>query len=677
MIAPGSDIECERVVADLLAYMTLVEKAGQLAIRPAPRADDRNDADSFTRALRDGRIGAVSGITSREQAEAFQQIAIEESRLGIPLLFPLETGSGIATILPSPLAAAASWDLDAIEHGERVIAQEAEALGANWAFSPDIRFSSPEDDSLASSSGEQLHLVSRIASARVRGLQFSGGSLNPSMLACLELSTTLTAPARGDGTRTHRRPTDAMAVAAAVISESRVGSIGFDGLAGDNRQALGQTTAFLKSPGGFDGILLSEWEKLSAQARSNDTGSSREPMPVEALVAAVENGSIALAQIDDAVARVLRAKYRIGLFSAPLSDGNLRQRSSLPTPVYNREVALNLARRSIILLRNEPELLPLGIDSGDVLVIGSAANDRRMPLGNAGGIAASVIDGLEQLGIPHKFVPGLALRESGTVPGRMIEADRMAIGMACEAAKRANTILVVMGETAEGGLGEAQLQLLTSLQSITERLVLVTLGARHIDPQIGGRPLACLLHAGQLGTMSGHAIAEVIAGEYVPSGKLPCAIPALDGGAGLPFGHGLSYADFALTDFALELGRDRIYAFADLRNVGEFEGIETVQLYIRRYRNGHVARQMHLAGFQRLALRSGERETLTFEIGANEIGEYREDGRFRVEEGRFDILLGLSSQRGLGGEIVLPAAIARAMAGAPLRPATTGNLRSA
>ena len=677
MISSAADIECERVVTDLLAYMTLVEKAGQLVVRAAPRAEDRSESESFTRALRDGRIGAVSGIASREQAEALQQIAIEESRVGIPLLFPLETGSGLATILPSPLAAAASWDLDAIEHAERVVAQEAEERGANWALAPEIRFSGADDVTPANSSGEQLHLVSRIAAARVRGLQVAGGSTNPSMLACLDLSATLAVTTRREAARSDRRSTDAMAIAAAVIGDSKVGSIGFDGLAGENRQVLDRTIAFLKAPGGFDGILLSEWERLSAQARSNDTGGSHHAMPVEALVAAVEDGRIPLAQVDDAVARVLRAKYRIGLFSAPLSDDAVRRRGSLPTPVYNREVALNLARRSIILLRNEPELLPLGIDSGDVLVVGSAANDRRMPMGMADGIASSVIDGFEQLGIPHKFVPGLALREGGTVPGRMIEADRMAIGMACEAAKRAQTILVVLGETAEGGLGEAQLQLLASLRSITERIVLVTLGARHVDPQIGGQPLAGLLHAGQLGTMSGHAIAEVIAGEAVPSGKLPIAIPAHDGDRGLPFGHGLSYADFALTDFALELGRDRIFAFADLRNVGDFEGIETVQLYIRRYRDGHVARRMHLAAFQRVPLRPGQRETLTFEIGANEIGEYLEDGRFRVEDGRFDILLGLSSQRGLGGEIVLPAPIARAMAGAPLSPAAGFGLRSA
>lgn len=677
MIPTGADTESERVVADLLAYMTLVEKAGQLVVRPAPHPDDRGEAESFARALRDGRVGAVSGIATREQAEALQQIAIEESRLGIPLLFPLETRTGIETIFPSPLAAAASWDLDAIEHAERVIAQEAEERGANWAFAPEVRFSGSGDDDLVASCGDQLHLVSQIAAARVRGLQATGDGRYPAMLACLDLSGAL-APAQRSGTeRFTRGQADALAVAATAIRDSRVGSIGFDSIASDNRQSLDKIVAFLKAPGGFDGILLSEWERLSALARSNDAGGSHDYMPVEALVAAVEDGRITHAQLDDAVARVLRAKYRIGLFSAPLSDEAVRRRGSLPTPVYNREVALNLARRSIILLRNEPELLPLGIDSNDILVVGSAANDRRMPLGGADGLASSVIDGFEQLGIPHKFAPGLALRESGSVPDRMIEADRMAIGMACEAAKRARTIVIVMGETADGGLGEAQTQLLASLRSITERLVLVTLGARHVDPQIGGGPLACLLHAGQLGTMSGHAIAEIISGEAVPSGKLPRAIPAHDDVPGLPVGHGLSYADFALTDFALELGRDRIFAFADLRNVGEFEGTETVQLYIRRYRDGHAARTMHLAGFQRLTLHPRQRETMTFEIGAQEIGEYAEDGRFRVEEGRFDILLGLSSQRGLGGEIVLPAAIARAMAGAPLRPAAPIGRRSA
>lgn len=657
-----TDTERERVVSDLLAIMSPLEKAGQLAIQQAPRPDDRDGMDLLARDLRDGRIGTVSGIASREQAEFLQLVAQNESRLGIPLLFPAETGTGFDTIFPTPFASSASWDMDALAAAEAVVAHEGETKGFNWALSPEIALTSSQDETLVQSCGEEVFLAARIAAARVRGLQ--SNEAQPT-LACLELT---------DGTAEARAQ---LAIAMAAISSAKVGSIAFDGIAAEARSRIEKAFSFLKGPGGYDGILLSEWQAIVHDLVGEGLKADRRGVPVDLLVDAMRSQRIDRERVDNAVARVLRAKFRLGLLSAAHASPFGRQASALPTPVHNREIALDVAKRCAVLLRNEPDLLPLGIDSGDLLLVGSAAGDRRIPLAGRDGIAASVIDGLEQLGIPHRYVPGLALRDNGDSSDRMITADSMAIGMASEAAKRAGTIVMVLAGNERGDIGEANEKLLSALFSANPKLVLLTLGPKPIDPLVNGKHLPSILHAGQLGTMSGHALAELITGEAAPSGKLPIAIPGPDGGPGIPFGHGLTYSDFALTNLAYEVGRDRIYAYADLRNLSEREGVETVQLFLRRLAQPGerpAAGRMPLADFQRVRLRPGEREMLTFEIGRDEIGEYSGDGRFHVEAGDFELFLGLSSQRGLACEFELPAEVARAMAGVGVHPGTLTGL---
>ncbi|MCA0909696.1 glycoside hydrolase family 3 C-terminal domain-containing protein [Qipengyuania gaetbuli] len=659
MIHLPPDSDCERVVSDLLAYMTVEEKAGQLAVVQAPDPQDRAETEAFARAIRDGRVTAVEGIGSKLQAEAFQQIAIEESRLGIPLLFPAETATGIDTIFPAPLAAAASFDMDAIAAAEGVVADEAHSRGVNWALGPEAGYLRPSSGTGHPSSAEQVHLAARIAAARVRGLQAAGDTAREGVLACLDLSRIL-APASTGG---RQEIADALRIAAHVSQQGYLGSISFGGADTRHRGALQRAFAFLQGPGAFEGIVLSEWQALAAAARDSEHVEIGDYMPIDAIAAAVEKREIPLSRLDDAAARVLRAKYALGLFSQPLGREAVRRRGSLPTPIQNRQAALDLAKKCCVLLRNEPAMLPLGVDSGDILVIGNAANDRSLPVAGRGGPGASVIDGLEQLGIPYKFAPGLALRrENGTV-GRLVEADSMAIGMACEAAKRSRTVVVVLGECKNARLSEAEQQLLASLRSVTEHIVLVTLGTLPLDPVVSGNPLPAVLHAGQLGTMSGHAIAEILTGEAAPCGKLPVAIPASEHNRGLPFGHGLNYADFALTDLTLGLATDHIVASAQLRNTGEISGTETVQLFVRRYRGRHLPSRMDLRDFERVTLAPGERQTVRFELGKEEVGEFREDGRLVAEGGTLDIRIGLSAGRTLGGEIELPEAVARAMGG--------------
>ena len=651
------DSECERLVADLLGYMTPLEKAGQLAVRPAPALEDRDALDRLVDDIRNGHAGIVHSVADREQADFLQRVAREETRLGIPLLFPGNPARGFATVMPGPLAIAASWDPDCVERAEAVVAQEALSRGFNWALSPEIELARPDAPLTTNSSSEDIHLAATIAIARIRGLQGAATGSEASLLACLDLAALLP---RGDAAGSD--PVPLLRLACAAISAGDVASISLGRFANGQRAEAQRLLRVLNAPGGFDGIMLSQWQDMAQALGEQSSDPASEGVDCHRLVDAIASGAMDTRILDDAVGRVLRVKFRHGLLRAALAGPALRSSKALPTPVHNRETALQLARRCPVLLRNDPALLPLGIDSGDILLVGPAASDRRLAMGEAPGIAASVIDGLEQLGIPHRYVPGLALRDSSSPAGQMIAADAMAIGMANEAAKRAGTVILVLANDETGGFSDAEQALLDAIANANPRLVVVNIGPRPVDPAPGGKPIASLLQAGQLGLMGGHAIAELIAGEFAPCGKLPLAIAASGKSAGLPLGHGLTYADFALTNLAIERSRDRLLASVDLRNVGEREGTEVVQLYVRR------GGALQLSDFQRLALSPGQRETLVFELGRDELGCYRFDGSFHVETGPLQLFVGLSKERGMASEVEIDAELARAMAFSGLHP---------
>ncbi len=673
MIRDIASAECERLVADLLAHMSLAEKAGQLGVHHLGDLSNRNASDALMRELKDGRIGTVRGVISLEQADALQEIATERSRLGIPLLFADETGTGFRTVLPTQFAAACSWDVDAIEAGERVVAAEAAMHGINWSLSPEVLFTDLAGQDVARSIGEDAYLASRIAAARVRGLQGGRDEAGPGVLATLDLSGIL--PTHGEAGR--RTAIEALTIAERAIDTGHLGVIAFDKLSGEQRVAMDNAFSFLRGPGGFAGIILSEWERLAANAEGAGAGIGFEDLSVDALISAVQAGRIKKSRLDDAVLRILRAKFALGLFEAALGVSPAAHHRPRENEQERRSAAQNLAARSMVLLRNTPALLPLGPDAGDVLIVGTAAGDRHMAMaGRGGGEAASVIDGLQQLGVPHKYVAGLALRGEGIQREALVEADRMAIAMASEAAKRARTVVVVIGESNRiGQLGEAQQALLEALRRVNQRIVLVTGGSLPIDPMIGEERLDCVLHAGQLGTMSGHAIAEVLAGRTAPSGKLPLALPGTDGAAGLPFGHGLSYAEFDLSALAIGAAARTLNVSATLTNVGTFAGTETVQLYLAHADAGADAGPPRLADFQKIALQQGESRTVHFTIDAGIAGRHLPDGRFVVEPGELTLAVGLSSKAVLAARAEISPELARAMAG--LSPTVTPFRRRA
>ncbi len=660
-------VERERFVEDLLEFMTLDEKLGQLVLRrfaeePAvgPSADEGRTLDDM---LRRGHVTAICGVSGTAEATRLQRIAIQETRLGIPLLFAAEPTRGSEMIMPSPLAVAASWDPRIAEATEATIADEARLAGINWLLGPQILMSQAADGAdRAPTLGSSTHLAERILAARIRGIQQSRDAEHWA-LACLRVEDSAWGP------RADRRQTDELLrLVAGILRDSDPGTVALGGAHRTDPVDGGappDPLAPLARPGGYEGIDLSEWSALARIARQDLRDPPFLGLSVATLAVAVEDDRIALRRVEDAVRRVLATKYDLGLFRSDLPGGIPASRTR--GAAEPRAVALDAARAAIVLLRNERAILPLRVDSGGILVVGTAASDRRLPIGADRGEGASLIDGLEALGLAHRYVPGLALRQDAQArhAGPMIEADRMAIGMAGEAARRSQTVLVALGE--QESIGEAQRTLIETLAATNRNIVLVTLGSQPLDPDVAGEKLPAVLHAGQLGSMSGHAIAEVLAGKIAPRGRLP--MPLLEAGrTALPLGHGLGYSEVGLSDTSAELGLDRIILGATLHNVGEREATETVQIYLRRPGDGHD-RCRELVHFAQVQLAVGESRRIIVEIGAAQLGHFTPEGRRVVAAGSYGFALGLSEARAHAIEVTVPAAVADAMA--RVRPGET------
>lgn len=670
--------ERDRFVEDLLEYMTLEEKAGQLVLFPQPSAAGRTDHGVDPHLLDQLRRGLVGGIVWNGEAgsvQRLQRIAIEETRLGIPLFVGADTGTGIRTHLPSPIGIAASWDPDAAELAEALVAEEAAAAGINWSFGPLVAVSADTSEpGFALTSGESHLLAQRMASARILGLQSGEEGRRRRLLASLNAPAISGAGQKQGSFRYSGEEQQRARMILSILQAADPACVALEAVARPVRQRTHSPVdplELIARPGGYSGILLSDWTQLAEVSGQHPAAPGFVGLSVERLVAAVRKGDISVTSLNDVVRRVLAAKYDLGLFRA------VHQDSHRPSDTI-RNPALDLARKSIVLLRNDPALLPLTVDSGEVLVVGSAARDRALPLGGHAGEAASIIDGLDALGIIHKFVPGLALRQDGAAVTRMVDADRMAIGMAGEAARRSRTVIVVLGNVGDGTglmLGEAHRTLLETLRAANPRLVLVTLGQHALDPDIGGSPLPCVMHAGLLGSQSGHAIAEVLTGDSEPAGRLPYALRNADGSVRVPFGHGLAYTDFALTELSLELGGDRVVASAVLRNAGERDGSEVVQVYVRKVGADQSPPEPELRDFRRITLRDGTAERVSFDLGAAELGQLGQDGRVSVAAGTYEISLAMNAQRGQSGEIVVPQAVADSMTSGRGAAGTFANVR--
>lgn len=704
-MSSANDHETE--IKELLGRMTPAEKFGQLqqlawGWNTGPGGPGTETVEAAARA---GRVGSVLNLDGAANANTLQRVAVEESRLGIPLLFGLDVIHGYWTTFPIPLAQAAAFDPAVAETDGTVSAREARSDGIHWAFSPMMDVThEPRWGRIAESHGEDPYLTARYAAAKVRGYQGSSLTEPDRVAACAKHFAAYGGAEGGRDYNTvdvseHRlRNLYLPPFLAAVDAGAATVMAAFNTVNGVPAHANTHTLSdILKSEWGFDGVVVSDWagvqelvvhgfaaDRADAARLAMTAGTDMEMASttfVEHGEDLLSRGLVSQERLDDAVTRVLRLKFRLGLFDRPYTD--LDAVIPEPTPA-TRAAAREVAARCLVLLRNSPAILPLDPAVSTVAVVG--------PFADSTDLLGTWVPGQTQRRFPAGTVRE-ALREA--LPDTtVIHAD--GIPASVDAAMTADVTVVVVGEPSAMS-GEAATRSLLALPDDQEDLIaaVAATGKPYAVVLLGGRPLTgawldsapAVLLAWHPGIEGHTAIADVLTGAVNPGGKLPVTFPRevgqvpiyhnrentgrpydpanpenpfvsayldLPDGPRFPFGHGLSYTTFTVaepvvtpTDVAATALRDgaTIEVTVAVHNTGDRDGDEVVQLYVHDRVASIVQPVRRLRGFQRVHLAAGEETVVRFTLAADDLGFWTSDpnGRFAVEPGEIDVLTGTAS----------------------------------
>ncbi len=720
-------------VKTLLAKMTLDEKIGQMnqyssffdVTGPAPK---EGDAQLRYEHIKQGMVGSILNARGAKEVRGLQKLAVENSRLGIPLIFGYDVIHGYKTTAPIPLAEAASWDLKAIENSARLAAQEATAAGLNWTFAPMVDISRDARwGRVMEGAGEDPFLGSRIAEARVNGFQGKDLSLPHTMAATAKHFAGYGFAESGKDYNTADVGTSTLyniilpPFKAAKEAGVRTFMNSFNELNGV--PATGDKYLqrdLLKGEWGFDGFIVSDWGSIVEMKdhgyAANDTHAAEiavtagSDMDMEShvyikyLKEMVTSGKVDVSIIDDAVSRILTVKYELGLFDDPYRYCNVNREQKITGSSEQLTGALDMAKKSIVLLKNKDKILPLPKEGKNIAVIGQLADSKNSPLGNwrlgaDDHSATSVIEGLKKYdGNTITYQQGVELYKGNE--GFIFELDintkdKTGISEAVTLAKKSDVVIMVLGEhgyhSGEGrsradiGFPGLQQELLEAVYEANQNIVLVLNNGRPLAIEWADEHVPAIVEAWQLGTTSGDAIAQVLYGDYNPSGKLPMTFPRHVGQVPIyynykntgrpgpkdlvfwshytdqtnkplyPFGYGLSYADFEYTNLNISSSTTeiKVTVSATLQNTSDVKGEEVVQLYIRD-QVGSVTRPVkELKGFRKILLDSNEQQTIDFVLTEKELGFYNNQGEFICEPGTFDIWIGGSSDATLHSTFTL------------------------
>ena len=721
----------EAKVDSLLNLMTLEEKVGQMNqyngfwnfTGPAP--SDGNAKLKYDH-LKSGMVGSMLNVRGVENARKIQEIVVNESRLGIPLIYGFDVIHGQKTVAPIPLAEAASWDLEAIEKSARVAAIESSAEGIHWTFAPMVDITRDARwGRVMEGAGEDTYLGSKISVARVKGFQGDDLSANNTIAACVKHFAGYGFSESGKDYNTVDVGTATLynvilpPFKAAVDNDVRTVMNSFNTLNGVPATAdRFLQRDILKEKWGFDGFVVSDWgsgmemiahgyakdlrdvAKLSANAGSDMDMESY--AYVGHLTEAVKSGEVKMKDIDDAVRRILRVKYELGLFEDPYRYCNPEREKELLNHPDHHAAALDIARKSIVLLKNEGNLLPLSKDQKKIALIGALANDKNSPLGNwrlasDDNSAVSVLEGLQRYTSEITFSKGPELVIGNTSfinEVKINDTDRSGFDEAVETARNSEVVIMVLGEHGyQSGEGRSranldlpglQQELLEAVYAVNKNIILVLNNGRPLALPWADENIPAIVEAWHLGSQTGHAVAQVLFGEYNPSGKLPMTFPRSVGQVPIyynhfstgrpgpkelvfwahytdetnaplyPFGFGLSYTDFSYSDLQIHASNPKnVKVSVTVTNTGEVPGEEVTQLYVRD-RIGSIVRPVkELKGFEKFSLKPNESKKLTFSLTDNELGFYLPNGTFVVEPGQFDVMVGTNSVDGLSGSFEL------------------------
>ncbi len=720
-INPGShnNAGIDQKVDSVLSLMTLDEKIGQLTLYTS----DMDQTGAFLRPeyiedIKGGNVGAIFNAYGSEYTRSLQEMAVNETRLGIPLIFGYDVIHGHRTIFPVPLAEASSWDMDMIHKTARVAAREAASEGLHWTFAPMVDIArDPRWGRIVEGSGEDTYLGSRIAAERVKG--FQGESLH-------DLNT-LAATAKhfvGYGAAKAGRDYHSVDMSERELREVYLPPF----KAAFDAGAVSVMTAFndlngipatankflfkdiLRDEWAFDGFVVTDYTAIMellyhgvardehhASKLAMDAGidmDMQDGFYQKTLADLVNDGKVSEDQIDDAVRNILRVKFQLGLFDDPFRYSDVeREKTEIMKP-ENLEIARDMARKSIVLLKNEGNVLPIKESAKTIAVIGPMADNRRDLIGSwsaAGDWTKSVtlLEGLRDKMPDVNFIHVKGADISGN--------SRAGFSEAVSVARRADMVILALGE-AYWMSGEAASRADISLPGVQEELAqeIHKTGKPIVAVLMNGRPLTinwldenipAILETWFLGTTTGDAIADVLSGDYNPSGKLPITFPRHVGqipihydmlSTGRPFnpndkytskyldipneplyefGHGLSYTTFDYGPVTLSSRTmkpsDSLMVSVTVRNTGQYEGEEVVQLYLHD-EVASVARPVReLKGFQKINLEPGESKEVNFLVTNEHLKFYRADMSYGSEPGEFMVFVGGSSADTQSAEFVL------------------------
>ena len=702
-------------VESLLKQMTLQEKIGQLnqysgdnqatgpiTINPNKEAE-----------IKGGLIGSMLNIVGTKYTHQYQELAMQ-SRLKIPLLFGQDVIHGYKTTFPIPLAEAASWDLEAIELGARIAAVEASASGIHWTFAPMVDISrDPRWGRVMEGAGEDTYLGSKIAFARVKGFQGNLGDSN-SVMACVKHFVGYGAAVGGRDYNsvdmsdrmlweTYLPPFKAALDAGAATFMNSFNDL--NGVPATGNKFLQRD--ILKGKWNFQGFVVSDWGSIGEMVNHGNVKDSKEAaqlaitagsdMDMESnsyrynLAQLVQEGKVDIALIDDAVKRILRKKFELGLFEDPYKYSNpKREDKELNNPIH-RKIARDIAAKSIVLLKNEKQLLPLSKDVKKIAFIGPLVKEHKQNMG-FWSVELPEVDYDKYIvsqweGLQNKVDKNTQLLYA---KGCEIEGDNKdGFAEALAVANQADIVIVSIGERRDMS-GEAKSRSSIRIPGVQEELVQ--------ELQATGKPMVVLINAGRplifnkiadtapailytwwLGTEAGNAIADVIFGDYNPSAKLPMTFPRDEGQLPIyynhfntgrpapnetttnyvsayidlknspkyPFGFGLSYTAFQYSGLQVTKNKinpsENVEISFNLTNAGKYGGDEVVQLYLRD-RVGSVVRPIiELKDFKKIHLNVGETKKVQFIIDKEKLSFYNEKLEWTTEPGEFDLMIGSSS----------------------------------
>jgi beta-glucosidase len=714
------DPKMDRFVAELMAKMTLDEKVGQLNLLTSNwESTGPTMRDSYKEDVRAGRVGAIFNAYTAKYTRELQALAVEGTRLKIPLIFGYDVIHGHRTIFPISLGEAASWDLQAIEKAARISAIEASAEGIHWTFSPMVDIARDARwGRISEGAGEDVYLGSLIAKARVRGYQGDDLSRPDTILATAKHFAAYGAAQAGRDYHTvdisertlrdvYLPPFKAAADAGAATFMTSFNE--YDGVPASGNHYL--LTDVLRDKWGFKGFVVTDYTSINEMVPhgySKDLKEAGEQainagvdmdmqgaVYMENLAGSVTAGKVDIKRVDAAVKSILEMKYRLGLFEDPYRYANeAREKATIYKPEF-LEAARDVARKSIVLLKNKDNALPLAAAAKSIAVIGPLGNSKEDMIGSWSAAGdrktrpVTLFEGLQagaRKGATIAYAKGAsyAFADAGKTDGF---AEAIAL------AQKSDVIIAAMGErwdmTGEAAsrtsldLPGNQQALLEELKKTGKPVILVLMSGRPNSIEWADANVDAIVEAWYPGTMGGHAIADILYGDYNPSAKLPVTFPRNVGQVPIhydmkntgrpielgapgakyvsryldvpntplyPFGYGLSYTSFAYSPVTLDKATmrpgEKLTATVTVTNSGARDGEEVVQLYVRDL-VGSVTRPVkELKGFEKISLRKGEKRTIRFTLTDADLAFTRADMSWGSEPGQFRLWVGPSSAEG-------------------------------